>query len=85
MDQNEIIEGMAVEEIAASNSGGILSLALKVAKAVVIPALVGGAGYLVGRFCRKRASKEEAIDYETDDYEDITEDDDENPVDSDVE
>lgn len=81
MAQNEIIEGMAVEEVVASKP--------RFGKKIIIGLAIAGGSYLLGRITRavinrKNSSNEEAIDYETEDYEDITEDD-ENPVDSDVE
>lgn len=79
MAQNEIIEEMAVEEVVASRprfgKKGVIGLAA--AGAIV-------AGLIFKAISRKGSSDEEADDYETEDYEDIT-DDDENPVDSDVE
>lgn len=86
MDQNEIIEEMAVAE-GTGSKGGILPVILKVAKPVAKGLLAVVGGYMLGRFARKRFTDEsEPSDIETDDYADISyEDDDENPVDSDVE
>lgn len=79
MAQNEIIEGMAVEEVVASKPrfGKKVVIGLAAAGAIVV-------GLIFKAISRKDSSNEEAYDYETEDYEDITEDD-ENPVDSDVE
>lgn len=80
MDQNEIIEGMAVEEVAASRPrfGKKVVIGLAAAGAIV-------AGLIVKAISHKDTSDEETVECEPEDYEDITEDDDENPVDSDVE
>ena len=82
MDQNEIIEGMAVEEVTNSR-GGILPVILKVAKPVVKSLLAGVGGYMLGRHARKRVDDAVPSEIECADYEYSTDDD--SDVDSDVE